>query len=184
MPRPKHTFLIIEMLKAKKIDPDALTIHEKRLIVQFLRLESNQTYNKIAEFLKTPLRTVKRYATAVRTSAMAVFPLLETERYARYLIGEMEELKERARAQNDNWLELAIITKRTQMLGRMGMIEFKAEFQAPQTGGDIVFGDKVEVNKQQIARQMVMQLTDEQRTKLSAALRETGLVKPDEELDE
>lgn len=142
------------------------------------------TFNKIAEFLKMSVRQIKYYAAEMRHQAMRVYPMFQTEKYARHMAGEMEELKERARAKNDNWLELAIIDRRTKLLGRMGMIEFKAEPPAVGAAGDLVMGNKIEVNQQQIARQAVLQLTDDQRLKLRHALEDTGLVSKDDTDDE
>lgn len=167
---PAH--VIFANIKEGVMPRDQLTVHQRKLVTQFLRYESNYTINKIAEFLQITPRTVWNYTRELTKYAGQVYAFQDTEKYARQVCGELKELKERARSKNDTRLEVEIVEKRTKLLGQMGMINFKGDHI-----GDVVIGEKKEINiNQDIHRTIALGLSEEQRQKLLTAMEDVGLV--------
>lgn len=165
---------LIAAITEKKTDPRTLTGHEKKICSQLLRLETNWTYTKIAAFLCVSPRQIVRYMNELHQTTTKSFALYETEKLARRLIGSAFEMMERARTAGDIGLEWQIEKDLYDRLGKMGFIKYDGE---PVPGGDIVLGNKITVENNS-TRAMIVSLTDEQRAKLSDALRSAGFGPP------
>lgn len=161
----------------RTLDPSALTIHERKLVTSFLRLETNFTYSKIAQILDLSLRQVMNYAKEMHCATSRAWPINDTEKIAREYISRANILKERARAAGDGWLEWKIECDLLDRLAKMGYVNYKAEplTLIPQ----IHIGDNVSITSNQIEKNDVKILVDalapEQKQKLLEAYRAAGI---------
>lgn len=123
---------------SKGFPPESLTLHERKMVTGYLRTETNMTVNRIAEFLGVSKPTIVRYNSELYKHAQKTVAPYETTRIANWMLQEYMELKERARAKGDGWLEFKLISDAVEKLGKMGFIHYK------QDGANIHVGDKTE----------------------------------------
>lgn len=102
-----------------------LNFHERRMLIQYLRLEMDWTINRIAEVVKLHPRNVKRACKEMRESAGRVYGFYDTALIARKMLGHADELQERCRAKGNDSLEWRIERDKHVLMGRMGLINFK-----------------------------------------------------------
>lgn len=163
---------LLKLIQEKKYDPKKLTTHERRMCVQYLRLETNLTQQKMAMALCVTLRCIEKDIAYLNTRAGLRFPADDIEAVFDFFYSEFKLLYERARAQGDTGLQTSLLMSFIDRLDKFGILK-------GAQAGDIIFGNKLvqNNNSQQLnVFEIAEKLNDTEKAKLKSALVLAGLI--------
>lgn len=135
---------VLDLIAKGIMQKGELDQHARRVCVEYLNCESDKTHTEIAHILGVSRWTIIRDLDYLEKCAVRSLAPLNTIDYAKRVRARADRLIQRARSKGDVRLEWKIEKEAAEILGRMGVIEFRfgADDNPPQPSGDIVFGDK------------------------------------------